>query len=303
VEIFINDEPVDFTLEEEKTVLQVFTSVRQWLAGQGYGITAVNEDGRDLIKTDPAEWENKPVTGVREIRFTVLPATEISLEKLQTAYQYVLLLTKAIDRENLELLTDLSKDFSSVEEYLSSLFTPGGSGERRSEISLLGMYLEKSGVKNKKIEDRDALVHVQKVCKVLIVLIDERIRELVQPDKEFKTTIELLSQSTARINEIPLLLQTGKDREAMETVVMFTELSQKLVRLFPILKMNAGLDLGKKLQTGQTLEEFYTDFNTTLAELNDAFQARDTILIGDLLEYEISPRVENLVSLSRSFQE
>ena len=46
---------------------------------------------------------------------------------------------------------------------------------------------------------------------------------------------------------------------------------------------------------GKTCEEFYTELNGLLNDVLAAFDARDSVLIGDLFEYEIAPRVEALL--------
>ena len=46
----------------------------------------------------------------------------------------------------------------------------------------------------------------------------------------------------------------------------------------------------------QSLKDYLEDMNRVLEELTEAFNARDTVMLGDLLEYEISPRLEPLVA-------
>ena len=45
---------------------------------------------------------------------------------------------------------------------------------------------------------------------------------------------------------------------------------------------------------GRGLQDFYRDLNRILTELLEAFHANDSVLIGDLMEYEIAPRLEQL---------
>ena len=42
----------------------------------------------------------------------------------------------------------------------------------------------------------------------------------------------------------------------------------------------------------QSVKEFHTDLNGFLMEATRALEARDSVLIGDLLEYELAPRAE-----------
>jgi len=72
----------------------------------------------------------------------------------------------------------------------------------------------------------------------------------------------------------------------MEAVVRFSELSQRLLRHLR--------SRGVPAVGGRESREFFTDLNRVLGELLSAFQAHDTVLIGDLLEYEIAPRLRQL---------
>jgi hypothetical protein len=72
----------------------------------------------------------------------------------------------------------------------------------------------------------------------------------------------------------------------MEAVVRFSELSQRLL---------AQLGrLGVPAVGGREPREFFAELNRVLGELLSAFRARDTVLIGDLLEYEVAPRLRQL---------
>jgi len=58
-----------------------------------------------------------------------------------------------------------------------------------------------------------------------------RLEELLDPRAALKTLSGALKICIEEISEISILLQTGKDRQAMDTMVRFSELSQSLVRL------------------------------------------------------------------------
>ena len=298
MKLFINNENIDFTLENEKLLGEVVSNVVSWLNSQGFGVESLTEGETDLMNVADKEWRDKPLESVSEVRFSVRPLAELTVEKLQTLHQYFLLLHKGIEKENLPLLKELAGDFDSIRNQLEQFFSLQKSSSGKNDITLLESLIDESGLHEGTLKNRDAVNQIKKLSGGFLILLEERIRELTQPAKEFKATIELLSKSIEAINEIPVLLQTGKDRDAMATVILFTELSQKLIRLYPILRMSDGFDMNRKLTTGETLEEFYTDFNTILKDLNEAFTAQDSVLIGDLLEYEISPRVENLVTIT-----
>jgi hypothetical protein len=73
--------------------------------------------------------------------------------------------------------------------------------------------------------------------------------------------------------------------------VRFSEVSQSMIRVV------SRLGLGEALIDSKPMDEFFAEFNTMLAEVLGAFDARDSVLIGDLLEYEIVPRVLTLLAV------
>ncbi len=302
MDIFINGESLNFTLEEEKQLGEIYDNVHQWLVDRGFIILKAEEGNRNLTSEHEHTWREKPVAEVTTIEFEVKSITDMSFQILQPLHQYFLLLVKGIEQRNFEVLSDLSADFKTVEARLNNLFSSTQESGKNSDIILFRSCLEESGIFEGEIKNREALEGALNFSRGFLSLVEERIREITSPMEEFIRTIEELSKSIDPINEIPVLLQTGKDKEAMRTVIHFTELSQKLIRLFPILKVSEGFDMQRKLSSGESLEEFYADLKTILLELNDAFLAADSVLIGDLLEYEVSPRLQNLVTITDSLK-
>lgn len=303
MDIFINGESLNFTLEDEKQLGEVYDNVHNWLSDQGFLVLKAEEENRDLTAEEEQRWREKPLSEVKSVEFEVKSITDMSFEILQPLHQYLLLLVKGIEQRNFEVLSDLADDFKTIETRLNQLFSSAPEKGKNSDILLFRSCIQESGIFEGKIKNKDAFDAALNLTRGFLSLVEERIREITAPREEFLNTIEELAKSIEPINEIPVLLQTGKDREAMRTVIQFTELSQKLIRLFPILKVSEGFDMQQKLSSGDSLEEFYEDLKTILLEVNEAFIAKDSVLIGDLLEYEVSPRLENLVTITDSLKE
>jgi hypothetical protein len=87
------------------------------------------------------------------------------------------------------------------------------------------------------------------------------------------------------LSEVSVLLQTGRDRQAMDVVISFTDAAQDMVGVLPFLPPDAER------------ARLISDLNPVLHQLAAAFDARDAILIGDLLEYEVAPRMDRLTPL------
>jgi hypothetical protein len=135
-----------------------------------------------------------------------------------------------------------------------------------------------------------------KFCENLLILLSSRISEVTDPFTELKSGARALSNLIPRLSEVSIQLQTGKDQEAMGSVIEFTEISEKLIRLYNGIEDQGFSGLGETQVEDLSFSEFYTQLNEILRELEEAFYSRDSVLIGDLLEYEIVPRSEKLLS-------
>jgi sulfur carrier protein ThiS len=103
---------------------------------------------------------------------------------------------------------------------------------------------------------------------------------------EAKLSIELADM----LEQIPVQLQSGKDKEANGIITALADLIDKVCRtaslsaLFPNVYKSFLID-------GKSISEFFADFAPVLSDFEHALEAKDTVLVGDLAEYEISPRL------------
>lgn len=82
-------------------------------------------------------------------------------------------------------------------------------------------------------------------------------------------------------------MQTGKDSAAMEKIIEFIDFSKKLSRLMSYYNIDTGkIDL-----------ESLSSYNKLLNELVEALSRSDSVLTGDLLEYEIAPAIEQFFDI------
>ncbi|HAW85808.1 MAG: hypothetical protein A2087_10405 [Spirochaetes bacterium GWD1_61_31] len=118
----------------------------------------------------------------------------------------------------------------------------------------------------------------------------ERLAEAEDPRLAMVKTTALFQSLFDDLGTVSVRLQTGKDRAAMHTMVVIVELINKTVRILP--DFIAVLPDSRDLRIdNQTIQEFYDNFNGVLRELMTAFEHKDSVLIGDLAEYEIRPRM------------
>jgi hypothetical protein len=242
-----------------------------------------------------AAWGAPAAGSVRELEVTATRTGDLRLEHWQTVHAWLGMLsdtlrTPAEEQEGTlaELLANMPE---TIEGFKVNPFLPRGSdaGERfealfkgqgaAAEMPPAAAAAAVLAWPVERIHAASALVDELRVC------LERRIAEASRPRDTLSRRAAGLRESLGRLPEVSVLLQTGRDRAAMEIVIGFTDDAQSVLDLLPFLPP----DLGR----GKLIAEI-TPF---LRDLVSAFSSKDSVLIGDLLEYEIMPRMERLTPL------
>jgi hypothetical protein len=267
MKISINGKEADISLEAEKNVGDILAAMEQWLDNSGHRLSGMAIDG-ETIHTGSLEesfaraLDSKDTLDIRTSPLTVLLA-EALLKTRRDLEEYgnASFDAKPLIAEQWKaspqglLLFELAADI--YEWTLRSL-----SGEGLSPQSLCG-------------------------------LLDERVRELGDPLGELNKADPLVAEISARLEDLPLDIQTGKDARAVESVQIFSNIAEKMFRIFNVLKAE-GFPVGEITVEDRPVSDYIAEFGAALKELLAAYEQRDAVLVGDLAEYELAPRLRSL---------
>ncbi len=95
------------------------------------------------------------------------------------------------------------------------------------------------------------------------------------------------------LREIPVKLQTGNDLFVMEGINHFSRDLQNIYRIIPLLHLT-GLEETDLMIEGEPLNTLPERLSPLLHDLLEGLKTGDTVLVGDISEYELAPRIENL---------
>ncbi|EID84480.1 hypothetical protein MSI_20280 [Treponema sp. JC4] len=108
--------------------------------------------------------------------------------------------------------------------------------------------------------------------------------------ESFENLSVLFTNLSEKMEGVPLALQNGQNAEVIESIKKLADNIDEfchvatLASLFP--------DTFKEITiNGMNFKEFFADFSQILLDFEQALQNNDTVLIGDLSEYEICPRL------------
>ncbi len=303
MDIFLNDEKLNYSLESEDNLGQVIGGVETWLTKVKMVITSINSDNLVLSYDSEENWGSTPVAGIGTLRLTATKIDDLRLDNMETVLDFLSLLRRGIETDNEDGLNELLAGFQYMLASLEKLFKPVSLLDidrpmQELESLLAGSTAESilawpDGVRQK------ALGSIQTIS----TEVEARIEEVRAPLDVLSRITGELTASAAQIGEVSVKLQMGRDREAMKDIVRFSDLSGKLLRLLSRMEETLGFALDG-LQIGdKSVGEFFGGFNTILRQLTETFDINDVVLMGDLLEYEVAPRIELLVKFIEAIEQ
>lgn len=269
--ILVNEKELDVTLQNEKTVGDIFGQVERWLADSGMSISRIEMDDDDVSGVAREQWESKPLDDVQQIQLEAALPADRDPQSLITLIEYFELLARNLEERSQSALRDVLGEFPYIRGSADRVLRlTGSSGALLGPIEELVEtvdHAEDAGQLSESVCE-----HALKQTNSVISHLQSRLSEILRPEQELRVTASLLSEQLPGVSEVAILLQQGRDEEAMGRIARFSELVSKYTRLNP------------DIETDELLEP--------LNELLSAFNNSDTVLIGDLLEYEIVPLIE-----------
>lgn len=285
MQILVNKTPFDVQLEHEKSAGDVFRGLSLWFSEHALSVTSLEINGSPVEISEIDTWGDRSIEEVSTLDLSVSSRYDQRRDHLMVLLDYVTMFRQAAASGNMEVVAQLIAEYSPVRRSLDTLINPGEGRHLLGEQ--FDQLLDQTGVLRG--EPGPGLRTLLGFLKNLEILITDRLEELIDPPQELLKVVSALEELVPVLEELPVLLQTGKDNEAMQHIVTFTELAGKLTRLFSYIGIDASSDLVSS----------YRELNPILSELTEAFDSADAVLIGDLVEYEIAPRITTLCNLAR----
>ena len=268
MEITINGQAADIAPDNEKTVGEIMAGLEQWLAIVGQRLSGLAINNNPVPSSAFEEIFKKDIASVNILDIKTISLSELFLESL--------LNLQADTEEFKNLKFDEKREFLKIwEKRPQALFTL----EQMPDIYNIFVNLF-SGT------DIDT--------KSVSSVIEERLREIKEPLPELENLKPLLDETCTKLTNLALDIQTGKDAQAAKTIQVFSGLSEKMLRIIRQLDIQ-GI-LSQETEEKETFSEKINEFGKLIKELLEAYEKHDTVLVGDLAEYEASPKLQELYS-------
>jgi len=275
MEILINHKNADIILDTEKTLADVLSGIDQWISPAGNRIQGLTMDGIN-ITDNLGDFFDKNVNDIKKLDILVCPWSSLVEEALTALLETCYAHEKAAYGEREDIVSAWGKSAAAV--FLSQ------------DIPDIGM-LAGCAFAGEGISTRE-----------LFLLAEERLREVVEPEREISASLTLVEEAAGRMEDLPLDIQTGRDKRAAETIQRFSGIAEKLFRIYFVMshgRLSPDTFIINKLPA----HSFIDEFSAALKELSMAYENRDIVLAGDIAEYELAPRLKNFYNALRAFTE
>lgn len=164
----------------------------------------------------------------------------------------------------------------------------------KNNATIIRISVNDSEIAAEKIDELNSL-DIDKTNKVDVTTVSSG--DILQTMKDIVPEIEKL---TASLEELPVILQGGDLGKAGIIIKSFTDNFDSLCHLATLTALFPSVFSDKKID-GLSISDFVKSFSPVLSDFENAFSSSDTVLTGDLAEYELKPRLESYINAVRSF--
>lgn len=263
MEIRINGKTADIIIEQEETLGQIIAGLDTLLSESNHWFTGFSVDGEKADSSSMEEAFSKKISSVKILDVYTQPLAD---------FFAICLFDLLGDIKEYEDSGSAEKNnfYEDWKERASSLFA------QEQMPDLFSLYENTFKGRGVNLEDLRGIT-------------EERLREVKEPAVEIKRIKPAIDEICESLVNLPLDIQTGKDKRAAETIQFFTAVAEKIFRIF------RQLDFQGYVTHGETpVTRLIGEFGAAVKELLDAYERHDTVLVGDLAEYEVAPRMKEL---------
>lgn len=285
MDIKVNGEPLALGKPLSGSLGDTLSAIDELLDTAGSIIVGLRIDGQTLDPDDFPRIKGRPISEFALIEVDAETQSAIKVKAISTLLELASLTEDAAAAESSADWPALASGLGELAEAFAGLFSA-------DELSFVQGAADLAARAAAKAPSPDAATRSELAVKMagLSTVFKERLSEIQSPEEEMRKAAALYAAQAEELKELPVLLQTGKDDRAMKAIFLFIEIFNKVIRLVPELE-GRGLDTKAMKIVGESLPEFYASFNDVLRRLSSAFEDRDSVLIGDLAEYEVAPRM------------
>ncbi len=287
MKIFINGEEIEFEIENEKTAGDIIENILQFLESNKFIANQILLNDNQISYNKKSEFDNIDIKNIESIKISAVSKDEYTLLEASKLLNDFRLLKKASESSSDYLIENFIENIEPIENLLYIII--------KQHIGLFDILKK---LLSEKPYEYSAITTISET---IITVLKNLTEDIQFPDNSSKNIIDTLSNLKNEIENISVLIQTNKEKEAYDIIIMFSDLSNRLLNNLSRLKERGSISDDFLIDEETSLSKLINDFKSFLSEITDAMENSDTILTGDIFEYEIIPCIEKFELLKEKF--
>lgn len=335
MKIFLNGEELDYEVESEVTLGDILDSISKWLHQKGAVIISAKLGDKPIEFSHDQKMREREISAIETLHLECQSGKLLVVETLKELSHYLNRVARLapqmkeseVTEESVQQLVDglgwCVDVLKRVEELLQIDYSQIHFENEKfhKKVLKLGDIRDhiREAYSNKNHSALKAVLHdsvaplCDSVVRAIPLIMEEgklertEVAGEIQSEAELKEEIHLLQ---GRLKEMPELLEEIAVKislgDTAKGMTEFAAVVSELEAAFTLIdqcrdRMSVPL---KTLEVeGKSFDERSENISEVLSELIGAFEQKDRVLIGDLIEYEIAPEIEALAQVLDQIEE
>ncbi len=321
MDILLNGKPIEYEIESEATIGELLDCLSSWIAKQGCVLVSVKLDGQPIDFSSDKDVRSAPIASGKRLEVEAQNARVLVVETVEELGQYLDRVARLAPKMNESEMND-----ESIRQLLEGLSWSEDVLRRVEEllrisyrdIEVEGERMHKLVLQLGDIRDhiREAHRHGNHAALLAVLrgsltsLCDRLARALplmlekasvgLKNDAvldDLNEHLPLVASLPEKLEAVAVKISIGDSLKGMEEFAACVTTLEEAFLLVDRCRRELGVPIQDFDMGGKTFDERNQALAGILQELVDAFERKDRVLIGDLIEYEISPVTEALAGL------
>jgi len=318
MEIYFNEEKLDFKLEDEKNLGDILRGLENWVSENKGVIQKVLVNKKSIPLENESYVFERDISSIEEIEVFSSTHTELAVETITTLGEYILMiLNEYMKEESIKSYDSIMEGLKLIHEGttgclrvlgIKDLVVINNKGKSLRDILLeidqfILMY-EKRYIDSNGMVTLEALLNqllhsIPKLLKWTAVKNKgiDKIHESSFIKELFEDIHTICSGSLDKFAQIGRDLQIGNDLQAMNNLCYLTEILDEVIILLKIAQDIFKIDFKQLTGLRKNIDDLFQNITSRLKEVEDAFKEGDMVTVGDVMEYEVEPLFESMVGV------
>lgn len=321
MEVYVNEKLLPIELEDEKTAFDVIKGITDFFAKEKVPqfVTKILINGNEYSFADDDSLKAIEISSIDKIEFEFKDIITVSKLSVERILSYLDLLKQhTLENKWHDFFSNIEDSLNWIESGMNQITEIFSLEQEISSVKLL-FTSELSELKKKILilSDKnfplplDTVQNIIASCEKLKVLISKVLQLL---DLSFigdahegiilriTEIMPLYDDLIPVLPEVSVLLQKACDKDAMEIIQKLTTIIDGSIPIFLAAKnLNANIFDNFEIN-GASFDSFFDSLTEHLHELVSAIENKDSVMIGDLVEYEFLPNIEEMKELLRELK-